>query len=94
MRMPTKSDIKLSLRPWPKGCSLSAGFWLTLDPTRAIKDTTVSERLLKPSLIIAEELLANPVTSFIITNIRLIAIPIIEEREINCNLIEGFVLFL
>lgn len=45
----TRSPEIYSIRPWPKGCSVS-GFWPeSLKPTRVMREEPASERLLKAS---------------------------------------------
>ena len=49
-----------STRPWPKGCSLSAGLPDILKPIRLMMDETASKRLLTPSATTAILCAAEP----------------------------------
>lgn len=62
----TISAERYSIRPWPKGCSLSAGLFESLKPKIVIKEEAASERLLKASAMIAILETITPTESFII----------------------------
>ena len=53
MAIDTASPETYSIRPCPKGCSLSEGAQAILKPTRVTTDEPASERLLKASATIA-----------------------------------------
>ena len=61
--MATTSPDMYSIRPWPKGWSLS-GFWpASLKPSMDTTEEPASERLLKASAVMATEPLRMPAAS-------------------------------
>ena len=69
-----------SIRPWPKGCSASAGLFAILKPIIVIIEEAASDKLLNASAKIETELENKPTDNFIINKIKLVTIPTIPAR--------------
>ena len=72
----TNAEI-YSIRPWPKGCSSSAGLLAILTPTKLMSEEPASDRLLNASAITDTLCTVNPTINFTIKSRMLQKMPTI-----------------
>ena len=70
-----------SIRPWPKGCSSSAGFSAIFTPTMLTMEEAASDKLLNASAITEILLAMSPVAIFTTNSSRLQQIPTIPDSS-------------
>ena len=78
--METRKPATYSIRPWPKGCSLSGFLPANWNPTKVIREEPASDRLLKASAMIATEPDSIPARNLPANNSTLRQIPTMLQR--------------
>jgi len=71
----TMSAAIYSKRPWPNGCSSSAGLSANLNPIRLIIDEPASDKLFAASTVMAILFVIVPVMNFAAQSMRFKAMP-------------------
>ena len=82
--------LRYSIRPYPKGCFLSAGLAASLVPTIVMTEERASDRLLTASRITAIELDASPMAALNPARKMLVTIPIMLVRMITLSRLPSF----
>ena len=72
----TISPLIYSMRPWPNGCSVSAGAPAILKPTSVMMEEPASDRLLKASAVMAMEAVRVPAKNLAANSTRFKKIPV------------------
>ena len=81
MAAATRSPVRYSMRPWPKGWSSSACLAARRKPARVTTEEPASERLLKASAVTAMEPVSSPARNFPAERSRLRRMPTPPERR-------------